>query len=210
MEKTIALYVFDTLADWETGFLVAELHSGRYFKKEVSAFKLQTVSINNQAVVTMGGIKIVPDISVDELKVEHCAMLILPGGNTWQDPIHNPVLEKAREFLLKGSLVAAICGATFGLARMGMLDNYRHTSNNLGFLKVTCPEYKGEKNYMDEPAVSDGTLITATGIAPLEFAFQALKVLQVFSESTLEAWYNLYKTKNSQYFYRLMDAVQNQ
>ena len=31
---TIYVYVLDTLADWEIGYVTAELHSGRFFKKD--------------------------------------------------------------------------------------------------------------------------------------------------------------------------------
>lgn len=33
MNNTVYLYVFDTMSDWEIGYLTAELNSGRYFKK---------------------------------------------------------------------------------------------------------------------------------------------------------------------------------
>ncbi len=42
---------------------------------------------------------------------------------------------------------------------------------------MTCPNYKGEKYYEMEPVVSDTNLITASGIAPLEFAREVLKKL---------------------------------
>jgi len=32
MRKIAYLYIFDTLADWEPGYVIAELHSGRYFQ----------------------------------------------------------------------------------------------------------------------------------------------------------------------------------
>ncbi len=32
--STIYVYVMDTLADWELGYVTAELNSGRFFKKE--------------------------------------------------------------------------------------------------------------------------------------------------------------------------------
>jgi hypothetical protein len=32
-EKKIYLYVFNTMSDWEIGYLMAELNSGRYFKE---------------------------------------------------------------------------------------------------------------------------------------------------------------------------------
>lgn len=31
--KTVYLYAFPTMSDWEYGYLMAELNSGRYFKK---------------------------------------------------------------------------------------------------------------------------------------------------------------------------------
>lgn len=31
--KKVYLYVFNTMSDWEYGYLIAELNSGRYFKK---------------------------------------------------------------------------------------------------------------------------------------------------------------------------------
>jgi len=104
--------------------------------------------------------------------------------------------------------VAAICGATIGLARKGLLDSVWHTSNDLGYLKMICPGYGGEQCYKQETAVTDGSLITASGIAPLEFSLHVLKALDVFSAKTLDAWYNLYRTHNSEYFYELMDSIQ--
>lgn len=42
---TIYVYVLDTLADWELGHAVAELHSGRFFKKGAPPISLKTVSL---------------------------------------------------------------------------------------------------------------------------------------------------------------------
>lgn len=61
---------------------------------------------------------------------------------------------------------------------------------------------------MQEAVVTDGTLITASVTAPLEFAMHVLKALDVFSPKTLHAWYNLYNTHESQYFYELMNSIQ--
>ena len=32
--RKVYLYVFDTMADWEIGYLMAELNTGRYFKRD--------------------------------------------------------------------------------------------------------------------------------------------------------------------------------
>lgn len=208
MNKTVYLYVFDTMADWEVGYLTAELNSGRYYKKGLDPLKIVTVGVEKAPVTTMGGLKILPDIELDEFSIENADALILPGGDTWAETIHESILKTAQKCLMEGILVAAICGATMGLARKGLLDSRRHTSNDLEYLKTVCSNYKGENYYENEPVVTDGKLITASGIAPLEFALHVLKALDVFTLQTLNAWYRLNKTNQAEYFYELMNSMQ--
>ncbi|WP_226002038.1 type 1 glutamine amidotransferase family protein [Paenibacillus sp. BJ-4] len=208
MNSTVYLYVFDTMADWEIGYLTAELNSGRYYKKGLSPSKIVTVGMEKTPVTTMGGLKILPDITLDECSIESTDALILPGGDTWTETIHQPILKIAERCLEEGIWVAAICGATMGLAQEGLLNSRWHTSNDLEYLKMICPTYTGEKYYKVESAVTDGKLITASGVAPLEFSVHVLKALGVFSSKTLEAWYSLHKTRESKYFYELMNSIQ--
>ncbi|MFF2017837.1 type 1 glutamine amidotransferase family protein [Paenibacillus sp. NPDC058177] len=207
MNHTVYLYVFDTMADWEIGYLTAELNSGRYYKKGLSPSKIVTVGNEKTPVTTMGGLKILPDIKLDECSIEGTDILILPGGETWTEAIHEPILDIAKKCLLGDILVAAICGATMGLAQAGLLNSRGHTSNDLDFLKMICPTYTGEENYQMESAVTDGNLITASGTAPLEFSVHVLKALDVFSSKTLAAWYSLNKTHEAKYFYELMESL---
>lgn len=208
MNNTVYVYVFDTMADWEIGFVTAELNSGRYYKKGLASSKIVTVGMEKTPVTTMGGLKILPDMKLDECSFESTDTLILPGGDTWTESIHQPILKIAQRCLNEGILVAAICGATMGLAQTGLLNSRLHTSNDLEYLKMVCPTYMGEKYYKMESVVTDGKLITASGIAPLEFAVHVLKALGVFSSQTLDAWYSLNKTKEPKYFYELMNSIQ--
>lgn len=208
MNRTVYLYVFDTMADWEIGYLTAELNSGRYYKKELVPSKIVTVGIEKTPVTTMGGLKILPDIKLDECSIESADTLILPGGDTWTETIHQPILKIVERCLEEGIWVAAICGATMGLAQAGLLNSRWHTSNDLKYLKMICPTYTGEKYYKIEPVVTDGKLITASGTAPLEFCVHVLKALDVFSSKTLDAWYSLNKTHESKYFHNLMNSIQ--
>ncbi|ASB88203.1 glutamine amidotransferase [Bacillus sonorensis] len=205
--KKVYLYVFNTMSDWEYGYLIAELNSGRYFKKDVAPLKVVTAGANKEMMTTMGGLSIKPDISLDECTLESKDLLVLPGGNTWGEDIHQSILKKVGEALKLGTIVAGICGATEGLANSGYLDSRKHTSNNLEYIKMVCPNYKGEKFYEMKPAVSDENLVTASGIAPLEFAMEVLKKLDVFAPDTLHSWYNLNKTHNPEHFFRLMDTI---
>jgi putative intracellular protease/amidase len=202
------LYVFDTMADWEPGYLIAELNTGRYFKKGAAPLEVIAVGVDAQPVTTMGGMNILPRMSVDACQLERTDVLILPGGTTWMEAIHEPMLNKAAAALQAGTVVAAICGATLALAKTGLLDARRHTSNDLDFLKMVCPDYRGETYYDKEPAVTDGNLVTASGAAPLAFAMQVLKALDVFAPDTAEAWFDLYRTNEPQYFFALMDSIQ--
>ncbi|HYE68322.1 MAG TPA: type 1 glutamine amidotransferase family protein [Anaerovoracaceae bacterium] len=206
--NAVYLYVFDTMADWEVGFLTAELNSGRYFRKDVSPVKVVTLGLEKNYITTMGGLRILPDIDLEECNIKETDALILPGGETWMETIHQPILSLAKQCIDKNIIVAAICGATMSLAQNGLLDSRSHTSNDLGYLKMVCPNYAGEKYYKQESAVTDGKLITASGIAPLEFSVHVLKALDVFSTKKLDAWYNLYRTHESECFYELMNSIQ--
>ncbi|UED78435.1 glutamine amidotransferase [Lysinibacillus sp. CD3-6] len=205
--KKVFLYVFNTMSDWEYGYLIAELNSGRYFKKDLPSLKVITVGANKEMITTMGGLSIKPDISLDECILESKDLLILPGGTTWSEEIHQPILERVGQALKFGTIVAAICGATEALANMGYLDSRKHTSSDLEYIKMVCPNYKGEKYYEMRPAVSGENLITASGVAPLEFTMEVLKKLDVFAPDTLHSWYNLNKTHKPEYFFQLMNSI---
>jgi putative intracellular protease/amidase len=206
MQKTVYMYVFDTMADWETGYLTAELNTGRFFKKGLSPLKVKTFGIEKLPVTTMGGIKILPEHSLEECVMKEAAALILPGGLTWMESFHDPVLETAEKWLEEGITVGAICGATIALAAKGLLNLKIHTSNDLEYLKKTCPEYTGEKYYVNEPAATGGNLVTASGDAPLEFAAHMIKQLDVFSPQTIDAWLGLNQTHDAKFFFELMNA----
>lgn len=204
----VYLVVVDTLADWEISYLTAELHSRRFFADPSMDFSLLKVGITRDEVTSMGGMRIQPDLSVADIQMEEDDLLVLPGSEIWDQAQVRPILEFARDALDKGHKVAAICGATMGLAAVGALDTRRHTSNDLGFLKQTCPDYRGEALYRKDPAVRGDNLITATGLAPLEFTYEILKMLKVWKPETTKAWYRLYKTRQPRWFEELVASMQ--
>ena len=208
--KTVYLYVQNTMADWEAGYATAELRSGRFFRKGAAPLAVKTFSLNTEPVVSMGGLRILPDLAIDALSPEQAAILILPGADTWLESRQRGVTDMAAAFLDAGVPVAAICGATLALGQSGLLDDRPHTSNDLAYLKEVCPGYKGEKYYQNQPAVADGGLITASGAAPLEFARLILQRLDVFAPESLEAWFLLHKTQEPRYFHQLLHSLQTQ
>lgn len=67
----------------------------------------------------MGGLTIVPDCLINDIVVSKTSMLLLPGADTWNDPKHVAVIEKASEFLTLGAAVCAICGLLQRLPTLG-------------------------------------------------------------------------------------------
>lgn len=204
---TIYVYVLDTLADWELGYALAELNSRRFFKRDAPQLAIKTVSYSKKPISTMGGVEITPDCLVDDVVASKTSTLLLPGANTWNDPHHAAIVEKAGELLSAGATVCAICGATAALADFGLLDARPHTSNGPGFLTMVSPGYKGSALYRDEPSVSDGGLITASSTGALLWTKHIIECLGVFQADTLESWYEYFRTGESEHFFALMQTL---
>ena len=205
MTKTVHMAVYDTLSDWEVGYATAHIRNG-YWQKEPGSHTVVTVGATKDPVTTMGGMTIVPDITVDQLRPEDSAMLILAGADTWLTGGNAEFASKAREFLDAGVPVAAICGATGGLAAAGLLDDRRHTSNAKVFVEMMGS--KGGDRYVDEPAVTDRGLITATAAAPVEFAREIFAALDLYEPDILASWYKLYGQQDPAGYYELMGEEQ--
>lgn len=204
---TVYVYVLDTLADWELGYVTAELSSGRFFRKDAPKISVKTVTISTEPIKTMGGLTIVPDCTIDDIVVNKKNVLLLPGANTWDNPKHGAIIEKASELLSVGAMVCAICGATVALANAGLLDQRLHTSNGAGYLEMVSPVYKGQKFFVDVPSVADHNLITASSTGALLWAKQIIERLDVFQPDTLEAWYAYFSTGEVQQFFALMQTL---
>lgn len=205
--RDVFVYVFDTMADWEPAYLLPELNTGRFLRRDVPKVRVFALGLDRRPIRTMGGLCILPDLRLDEVPADGMAALILPGGDTWFDPVHEPIFTRVRECLEKGILVGALCGATMALASRGFLDSRPHTSNDLRFLKQACPTYVGEAHYVNEPCVLGDHLVTASGLAPQEFARVMFEQLDVLLPATREALYQLHTTRNPRFFHDLMASL---
>jgi putative intracellular protease/amidase len=197
---TVHLFVFDGMADWEAAYAIAGINNPQ-FQQVPGRFRVASVACTLDPVTTVGGMRIQPDLVLSELSPVASSMLILPGGDSWENRGNAQALEKARNFVSVGVPVAAICAATLALARAGLLDNRRHTSNDREYL-AGCG-YRGGSHYCDAPAITDKHVITAAGVAPVDFAHHIFRVLNIYNSATLDAWYALFKGGDSAKFYAL-------
>ncbi|MFM9373468.1 type 1 glutamine amidotransferase family protein [Streptomyces sp. Da 82-17] len=183
--RPVHVAVYDSYADWESGHATAWLARGGY--------EIRYVGPSLDPVTTIGGLRITPDLALADVRPEDSALLILTGGDLWDEGEElAPFARTARAFLDAGVPVAAICGATAGLAREGLLDDRRHTSNVSYYLQATG--YRGAQHYVaDATAVTDGNLITANSTDPEGFAREILGRLGVYEGEQLDAWYRLFR-----------------
>jgi putative intracellular protease/amidase len=134
-----------------------------------------------------------------------------PNGTGGPDNADRPDLlaafgRKARAFVDAGVPVAAIGGATAGLARVGLLDDRRHTADTVAFLERSA--YGGAAHFQDGVrAVTDGDVVTATGTAPVEFAREIFARLEVFAPDVLDIWYRLYGMQEAGALHELMSSA---
>lgn len=157
----IVTILTDGYADWETALLNAAAR--QYYGVET-----KFATPGGKPVISSGGLKVTPDMAVEDIDPAAIDALVVNGGTIWSTPDApdiSPVLRAARD---AGKTVAGICDATLAMARAGLLDTVRHTSNSTENLPPTG--YQGAALYQDQPqAVLDGKIVTAAGSAPVTF-----------------------------------------
>jgi putative intracellular protease/amidase len=178
------------MADWEAAYAVAAINSPQ-FQTHPGRYRVVTAATTLSPVTTMGGVRVQPDVALESITPDSSAMLILPGGYAWENGGNAEALALAARFIAAGVPVAAICAATLALARAGLLDGLRHTSNTREYL--ISSGYRGTSFYCGVPAVSDQNVITATGLAPVDFAREIFRMLNLYSTASIEAWYAMFK-----------------
>lgn len=155
-----------------------------------------TVGLTLDPVTTKAGLRIQPELELSQLSPGDSELLILPGADLWFGDALAPFARTARRFLAAGVPVAAICGATYGLAAEGLLDDRDHTSAAPEYLAMSG--YRGATRYRDADAVTGGDLITAGPTEPVAFAREIFARLSTFSPEVLDAWYRLFRDSDAE------------
>jgi putative intracellular protease/amidase len=195
VKKTVLLFLLSNYADWELGYVAAEINSD----EDSNPYCIKTISITDEPVCSIGGLRVLPDYTLETVPDEYEA-LILIGGTGWRKSNSIKIAPFVKATLQKDKLVAGICDGSVFLAKHGFLNNVKHTSNSLQDLKeYASNEYTNAEEFLKEPAVADGNIITANGTSPLEFARLIFTKLHLDSEEEIMKWYNYHKIGRIEY-----------
>jgi putative intracellular protease/amidase len=185
--RAVHVLVFEGFADWEPAHALAELR--RWGKRTIVV-----MGFDEKPVTSMGGLRVSPERSLKEVRAADVELLILPGGDMWEGTYPRAELEGLLVSLISAGIpIAAICGATLALARAGLLNDRRHTSNMPDYLSEHVPEYRGAAAYESALAVNDGGVITASGLGSVDFARAIFAELGIFGSSDEQLWFDMFK-----------------
>lgn len=176
----IAMILTPGFADWEYAFIAGM--GGPFFGMDVQFF-----APTPGEVVSQGGLSAKVSRSTDEIAEWSPDVVVVVGGVAWDQegaPDISDVLTAQRK---RGGPVAGICGGTLALARAGLLDKVRHTSNDPAFLANNAPKYAGASRYVaSSKAVTDDSIITAPGTAATSFAAAVFEAAGMDAETAQE------------------------
>jgi len=187
-DSAVYLLVVPGFADWEPAHALAELRREGSYRVETAGFTMEPVE-------SMGGLRVLPTRTLDQVEPGDVAVFILPGGDRWErEPLEPELVALLTRLDDQRVPLAAICGATVAIARAGLLRGRRHTSNGPDYLRDQVPGYQDGERYVDAPAIRDGTLITASGLADVEFAAEIMALLGVYSGADRGLWTAMFRS----------------
>jgi putative intracellular protease/amidase len=192
MKRNVLFFVFDGFAEWEAAYATTGIVKSEHYH-------VKTLAIDKTLKRSMGGTRVLPDLDffpetdLKDIDKSTTAMLILPGGTAWEEGENLAVADLVLHCIQQHIPVAAICGATFFLADLGLLDNIEHTSNDLHYLQQVSPSYRGRDNYVNQLSVRSESIITANGTAPVEFARDIFTVLGISNNEKTVQWFQYFE-----------------
>lgn len=189
MNNEILYILLPDFASHEMVYLMEAVSSDEQQIKTDPKYVNRTVAPSSGPVTAIGGFKVIPDYTFDDMPDDYAA-LVLVGGYGWLTPAADRVVPLVRKAVEAGKVVGAICNGASFMARCGFLNNVRHTGNGLEQLQLWGgAAYTNPEGYLHRQAVSDGGIVTANGSAALEFAKELLILLENDTPERIEMYY---------------------
>lgn len=127
-----------------------------------AGIEVVTASLDSERIVTASrGVQLVAQTALDDVMQESFDLIVLPGGLPGADYLQQDsrIAHLLKNTAKQGGLIGAICAAPKVLVSAGLLDNRKATS----FPGVIDVQPAENMQYLDQPVVEDGQIITSKG-----------------------------------------------
>lgn len=176
----LAIILTDEYADWEFAPIAA-------IAKEFYDYSTIIASPNAKPVRSIAGLLSQPEYKLEDVKPVDFDALAIIGGKIWEGDEYPDMTPLINDFLSHDKIVAGICGATLALARAGLLNTRKHTSNETGYLEQYSKGYHGQKLYIKtDKAVIDNKVISASGFSPYHFTAEIFRAVGMDEEDVID------------------------
>jgi transcriptional regulator GlxA family with amidase domain len=143
-------------------FSIARLNEDRR-REEPSPFEVVLVAEGKGVVTAIGGLKVVPDHTIDDCPP--LDVLVVPGGWGVRAEMNNErlvawIAERGRGV----ETLASVCSGAMLLARTGLLEDRRATTH-WAWLGEMQDAYPDVTVVPDEHVVTDGRVLTSAGVS---------------------------------------------
>ena len=173
----ILLFIFDGMTDYQITF-ITHLLSADADKKII------TIAYEDKIIKSRSGILYKPARLVADVLNEEVEGLIICGG--WYGDVRHELIQLIYNLNLERKLLAAICGSgTVFLAKAGVLNDVKYTTPIVEWTQKHIDVF-GEKdpfpreNFVLERVVRNENVITAQGIAFIDFAIEICDWFSLF------------------------------
>lgn len=176
----ILVFIFDDMTDFEVTFAMHLLSTES--NKEII-----TISYDDKVIRGKSGLSYIPSKKISDLSFDDIDGLIIPGG--WYGDNRPELTTLIQGLNKRGKLLAGICGAgTVLLAKAGVLNNVKYTTpvitwgNKHKEIFGETDPFPRENFHLDR-FVRDNNIITAQGLAFIDFAIEICDWFNLFEKN---------------------------
>jgi transcriptional regulator GlxA family with amidase domain len=127
-----------------------------------SGFKVYTVSVDGQDILSQGLVTVKPQFSIDNAPVPD--IIVFPGGSSGASSKNEKVIQWAQSAIKDNRSVMSVCTGAFILARAGLLDGKNITTHH-GSLESLQQLLPSATVLADTRFVDNDRIITTAGVS---------------------------------------------
>lgn len=173
----VLVFIYEQMADFEVTFLTHLL--GADAGKEIIPISNDDKCIRSKSGLVYQALMFVKDVTLSD-DIEG---LIIPGG--WNGEVRNELVALIQALHNQNKLLAAICAGPRFLAKAGVLEHLNYTTSITNWTQMHKDTFNEEDpfpraHFLDQRLVVDQHIITAKGIAFIDFAIAVCDWFKLF------------------------------